>query len=100
LFLNLLINAAQASPPGGHARVEREATDSHVTVRVVDVGTGIDASLTSTLGTPFLTTKPLGTGLGLPIAQRIVAAHGGELFFDSSSHAGTTAVVRLPLAGD
>jgi signal transduction histidine kinase len=98
LFLNLLINAAQASPAGGRARLERETTDAHITVRVVDVGSGIDASLLPSLGTPFVTTKLFGTGLGLPIAQRIVAAHGGDLSFESSSQSGTTAVVRLPLA--
>jgi len=98
LFLNLLINAAQASPPGSRARLERETTDAHVTIRVVDVGSGIDASLLPSLGTPFVTTKPFGTGLGLPIAQRIVAAHGGDLLFESTSQSGTTAVVRLPLA--
>jgi len=98
LFLNLLINAAQASPTGGRARLERETDGAHITVRVVDVGSGIDASLLPSLGTPFVTTKPFGTGLGLPIAQRIVAAHGGDLSFQSSSQSGTTAVVRLPLA--
>ena len=97
LFLNLLINAAQASPPGGHARLERETDGAHVTVRVVDVGAGIDASVLPSIGTPFITTKAFGTGLGLPIARRIVAAHGGDLSFESRSESGTTAVVRLPL---
>jgi signal transduction histidine kinase len=97
LFLNLLINAAQASPPGGHARLERATDGAHITVRVVDVGAGIDASVLPSLGTPFITTKPFGTGLGLPIARRIVAAHGGDLSFESDPHSGTTAVVRLPL---
>jgi signal transduction histidine kinase len=97
LFLNLLINAAQASPPGSRARLERETTTAHVTVRVVDVGSGIDATLLPSLGTPFVTTKPFGTGLGLPIAQRIVAAHGGDLSFESTTETGTIAVVRLPL---
>jgi two-component system NtrC family sensor kinase len=97
LFLNLLINAAEASPPGGHVRLERETNAAHITVRVVDVGVGIDASLLPSLGTPFITTKAFGTGLGLPIARRIVAAHGGDLSFESSSQSGTTAVVRLPV---
>jgi signal transduction histidine kinase len=97
LFLNLLINAAQASPPGGRARVERESSGAHVTVRVVDVGAGIDETLAPALGRPFMSTKPFGTGLGLPIAQRIVAAHGGELSFESAPDVGTTAVVRLPV---
>jgi nitrogen-specific signal transduction histidine kinase len=44
-----------------------------------------------------MSTKPFGTGLGLPIAQRIVAAHGGELSFESAPDVGTTAVVRLPV---
>lgn len=98
LFLNLLINAAQASPPGSTARVEVETSGACVVVRVSDAGPGIDESVRSAVGAPFVSTKRDGTGLGLPIARRIVAAHGGELTLETNANAGTTAIVRLPLA--
>ena len=97
LFLNLLINAAQASPRDGRTRVEIEIAESHVTARVVDAGEGIQASSLSELGIPFRTTKERGTGLGLPIARRIALAHGGELGFQSAEGVGTTVFVRLPI---
>ena len=67
-------------------------------VRVIDAGPGIDPAIQSTVGAPFVTTKPGGTGLGLPIARRIIEAHGGELTFQTEARAGTTATVRLPLS--
>lgn len=97
MFLNLLINAAQASPPGGRTRVELAPAESHVTVRVVDAGHGMPAAAASTIGAPFQSTKDNGTGLGLPIAHRIAMAHGGELTFEPNDGAGTTALVRLPV---
>jgi signal transduction histidine kinase len=97
MFLNLLINAAQASPPGGRVRVELVPAGAHVTVRVVDAGHGMRAVAASTIGAPFQSTKDNGTGLGLPIARRIAMAHAGELTFESNDGAGTTALVSLPV---
>ncbi len=97
LFLNLFINAAQASRPDAHTRVEIQPTESHVIVRIIDAGEGISMSALPDLGTPFRTTKTHGTGLGLPIARQIALAHGGDLTFESVQGAGTTASVRLPI---
>lgn len=96
LFLNLLINAAQASSPGARARVEIEAAPHDALVRIVDAGRGIDDALLVTTGAPFHTTKENGTGLGLPIARRIAVAHGGDLTLEKAAARGTIAVVRLP----
>jgi signal transduction histidine kinase len=98
LFLNLLINAAHASPGGSVARVDVETNGSRAIVRVSDAGHGIDQSVGATVGTPFVSTKRDGTGLGLPIARRIVEAHGGELTLQTEPNVGTTATVRLPLS--
>ena len=96
LFLNLLINAAQASPPGSRARIEIEPSSRDVAIRIVDAGRGIDDRMLATVGAPFQTTKENGTGLGLPIARRIAVAHGGDLTLQRSE-SGTIATVRLPL---
>jgi signal transduction histidine kinase len=97
LFLNLLFNAAQSLSAGSHARVEVETDNGDVTVRVIDTGVGIAQSEMSPFGMPLRSTKPDGTGLGLPIARRIAVAHGGDLRVDSLLGSGTTVTVRLPL---
>jgi signal transduction histidine kinase len=95
LFLNLLLNAAEALPPGGHAQVTVEETEATVRVLVRDDGPGIAASMLERIREPFYTTKEHGTGLGLPIGQRIARAHGADLILDSTPGAGTTASVTL-----
>ncbi|HUQ84508.1 MAG TPA: HAMP domain-containing sensor histidine kinase [Gemmatimonadaceae bacterium] len=98
LFLNLLINAGQALSAGGSARVDIVRANGHVLVRIEDTGPGVPVDQLASLGEPFRTTKPDGTGLGVPIARRIAVAHGGELRVDSAPDHGTTATVQLPLA--
>ena len=75
VFLNLILNAAQAMPAGGTLRIEGDAAS----IRFQDEGPGISPEILERLFTPFLTTKAKGTGLGLAIAQRIVEAHGGTI---------------------
>lgn len=66
-------------------------------VSVVDSGPGIPHSMLSRIWTPFATSKPLGTGLGLPICQRIVHAHGGRIEVKNRAGAGAEVVIHLPL---
>ena len=104
LFLNLVINAAQAIPEGDSERNEirietvLDAARSRVVVRVVDTGEGMPIELQRRLFTPFLTTKPVGvgTGLGLSICHRIVIGLGGTIDFSSTPGEGTTFSVSLP----
>lgn len=98
LFLNLLLNAAQALRPGGRAWAEMRAADGQAVVRICDDGPGIDASKFDASGKVLYSSKPGGTGLGLPIAQRIAAAHGGTLSIESRAGEGTTVHVTLPSA--
>jgi signal transduction histidine kinase len=80
--LNLLLNAAEATPPEGvvHVCIERAECDvSRVRVRIRDGGSGVDAELRERIFQPFFTTKPGGTGLGLALAQRTAEEHGGSL---------------------
>lgn len=96
LFVNLLLNASQAMNPSGCARVSVERRDAFVTVAIHDDG-GIPFGDLPAIGQLFHTSKPYGTGLGLPIAKRIAEAHGGTLVVASAASDGTTVSVRLPI---
>lgn len=106
VFLNLLVNAAQAIPEG-HAdehqiRVAARALPGgRVAVEVTDTGSGIAPEHLSRIFDPFFTTKPpgVGTGLGLSICQSIVSAMGGEIQVESAPGRGTTFRVILPASG-
>jgi signal transduction histidine kinase len=97
LFLNLLLNAAQALDPGERAGVELEADSGEALISVWDTGSGIAPEELEKVFKPFYSTRPEGTGLGLAIAQRIAVAHGGDLSIESTPGSGTTVRVRLPL---
>jgi signal transduction histidine kinase len=96
LFLNLLLNAAEALGPGGEAGVDIAQDAGRVRISVWDTGRGIPPAEMDRVFEPFFSTSSQGTGLGLPIAQRIARAHGGELRLDSPPGEGTTASVLLP----
>lgn len=103
VFLNLLVNAAQAIPEGDVAAnviaiSTGLAPDGRVAVEIRDTGCGIPADRLGRIFDPFFTTKPpgVGTGLGLSICHSIVAAQGGEITVDSTPGAGTTFRVLLP----
>ncbi len=96
LFLNLLLNAAQALSPRGVASIEFFSDDSTVTVAIRDSGSGMPDEHLSHGGEPFYSSKPGGTGLGLSIARRIAEAHSGTLTIESAGRAGTVVQVSLP----
>jgi signal transduction histidine kinase len=98
LFLNLLLNSAQAMGPGGRASLILDIDGSDVRVVLTDSGSGISRDDLPHVLDPFFSTKPDGTGLGLPIARQIAAAHGGSLTIESVEGEGTRVEVRLPLA--
>lgn len=105
VFLNLLINAAQAIPEGAADRNKitiSTARDGNgrVVAEVRDTGTGMPEPVVKRIFDPFFTTKPVGvgTGLGLAICHRIVTAMGGEITVDSEPGKGTAFRVFLPLA--
>jgi len=105
VFINLLKNAAEASPPGGSitVRLVRDGVaggrgePTAVVATVTDHGHGIDEDTCRTLFEPFFTTKPGGTGLGLYISHDIVKRHGGNLTVHSEPGHGATFRVELPL---
>jgi signal transduction histidine kinase/DNA-binding response OmpR family regulator len=100
VFLNLLVNAAQAIETRGVLRVRSRALPDRVRVMVADTGSGIPPELRKRILDPFFTTKRPGegTGLGLSLAYEIVKRHGGSLRVRSLPGRGTCMVVDLPLA--
>lgn len=98
-LLNLVVNALQAMSQGGTLRVSAAAHEGTLLVTIGDTGPGIPADQLDRIFEPYFTTKEGGTGLGLPLAQRIIEAHGGRIRVDSQVGVGTTVHVRLPLAG-
>ncbi|MEX0824496.1 MAG: ATP-binding protein, partial [Woeseia sp.] len=105
VFINLLINAAQALPEGDTAAHEIRlvtSTDAQgrAMIQVSDTGAGIPADVVERIFDPFFTTKPVGvgTGLGLSICHTIITGMGGEIAVDSKVGRGTTFRVVLPAA--
>ena len=99
VWTNLLDNALDAAPQGGHVGVRTARANHWVLVEIRDDGPGIPPELQGRIWEPFFTTKPVGegSGLGLDIARRIVVhSHGGELTVESAP-GDTRFVVRLPL---
>jgi two-component system sensor histidine kinase PilS (NtrC family) len=97
---NLLVNAAQAIRETGRAGTIRAscepAADGGAVLAVTDDGPGIAPAARARIFTPFFTTKPRGTGLGLAVVQRIVDAHGGSVGLDSTPGLGARFTVKLP----
>lgn len=97
-LLNLLRNAREAMPGGGTAKLEATRYDGGVRIQVHDEGAGIDEEEREHVFDLFYTTKERGTGLGLPLTQQIVVAHGGRIACKPRHPHGTTFEVWLPAA--
>jgi two-component system NtrC family sensor kinase len=100
VFTNLILNGLQAMPEGGELVVDAEPveTEGKVRVTVCDQGSGIREEDMGRLFTPFFSTKPQGTGLGLAVSYGIVSDHGGEISVSSSVGNGAVFSVLLPIS--
>ncbi len=96
VLYNLLLNAAQASPPEGSVTVKTRLVGDTVEVDVIDRGTGIAPKDRESIFNPFFTTKSSGVGLGLAIVSKIVVEHGGQITVESEPGAGSVFRVFLP----
>jgi PAS domain S-box-containing protein len=103
VFMNLIINAAQAMHGRGTLTIRTRylEEDEQVEIQVCDTGHGIPEEIRSRIFEPFFTTKEVGqgTGLGLSMVYGIVERHGGSIRVESEVGAGTTFTVRLPIGG-
>ena len=105
-LLNLLVNAVQATEPGGSIEVALESGREHAaggdgvfwSISISDTGCGMSAQTVAQLFTPYFTTKASGTGLGLVLTQQIVERHGGEIKVFSQPGKGSTFTILLPRA--
>jgi len=97
-FLNIVINALQATPPGGNVTISTSVSENDFCdISFQDTGPGIEADKLEKIFEPFYTTKPEGTGLGLAISKKIIESHNGKLLIESKPEHGATVTVRLPI---
>jgi signal transduction histidine kinase len=92
-------NAIDASPEGGMISITADraaGSDGWMDLRVTDQGPGIPQEVKERIASPYFTTKPGGTGIGLHLAKKAVESHGGDIQFDSGEAGGTTVTLRLP----
>jgi signal transduction histidine kinase len=100
IWMNLIDNAIDAAPTGGHVNVTAEQHGTTVVVSVTDDGTGIPSDIQENIFDPFFTTKPVGegTGLGLDIVRRVVQWHNGDIKVESRPGR-TEFRITMPIGG-
>ncbi|MCC7474485.1 MAG: sensor histidine kinase [Pirellulales bacterium] len=96
-LLNLVINARQAMPEGGQLVVRTAAERGMAVVYLIDTGCGMDDRTATRMFEAFFSTKPGGSGLGLPTTQKIIEAHGGRIGVQSEAGHGTQFTIELPV---
>ncbi len=94
---NLILNAEQAMPEGGQLVVRTHAIPAAVVLDLIDTGVGMDEKTITRIFEAFYSTKPAGSGLGLPTAKKIVEAHGGAMDVQSEPGRGTKFSIILPI---
>lgn len=95
-LMNLLLNAKQAMPDGGQLVVQTKGHGAMAAVYLTDTGIGMDSATASKMFDAFFSTKPGGSGLGLPTTAKIIEAHGGTIAVESELGQGTRFTIELP----
>ncbi len=96
VLMNLALNAQQAMPEGGLLELQTYSSESEVMLDLIDNGTGMDADKVEKIFQVFFSTKPGGSGLGLPTARKIIQAHGGKISVATEQGRGTRFTICLP----
>ena len=97
VFVNIIVNAAEAMPSGGNLKIITKETDNMIIISFSDTGEGIPPDEKSRIFDPFYTTKTTGTGLGLSISYQSIKLHGGTIAVDSDLNIGSTFIITLPV---
>ena len=99
VFMNILVNAAQAIEKKGIINISTKAENNFVEIKISDTGSGISEKNLSKIFDPFFTTKEVGkgTGLGMNIAYNIIKKHNGSIDIQSTVGKGTTFIIKLPV---
>jgi signal transduction histidine kinase len=97
-LLNLLLNAQQAMPDGGEVTIQAKPAGPFIELDVIDTGKGMAPEVAAKAFRPFFSTRPGGTGLGLPTTRKIIEAHGGGIALQSEPGHGSKFTLRLPAA--
>jgi len=100
VLLNLLINSQQAMKDGGELIIRTSRQDKQAAIEVSDTGCGISTDKLMHVFDVYYSSRPTGSGLGLPTAKKIVEAHKGEITVNSEIGRGTSFVIKLPLVFD
>jgi signal transduction histidine kinase len=95
--VNIVNNAIDAAPANGRVALHVARDDLGILFKVTDNGPGIHLDRNEDIFTPFFSKKEGGTGLGLSVARRIVAAHGGTITFRNQEKGGLSFVIRVPI---
>lgn len=93
---NLIKNALESMPDGGELTVRTHLTASGIAMDLIDTGCGMSEDTALNMFTAFYTTKPAGSGLGLPMARKVVSAHGGRIGVESEEGHGTKFTLEFP----
>ena len=96
-LLNLMLNAKQAMPEGGQLVARTSASGDKVALYLIDTGIGMDESTAAQMFDAFFSTKPGGSGLGLPTTAKIIEAHEGRISVQSEVGRGTQFTIELPV---
>jgi signal transduction histidine kinase len=96
-LINIMKNGMQAMEKGGVLRIETKPLRGHMEIIIADTGSGIPPDQMEKIFNYYYTTKEKGVGLGLPIAHRIIEAHGGQMKVESKAGAGTKVMITLPI---
>src|ERR1044072_6596435 len=97
--LNLVLNAVQPMPAGGHLKISTSNSDGKLLMLISDTGSGMSPDQIRQIFEPFSTTKSRGLGLGMPYAQKIIQQHGGQIVVESQPGKGTEVRIELPANG-
>lgn len=100
LILNLFINAVQAMPSGGELIIRTRMLRKNALIEITDTGCGIEPDKIDKIFDAYYTSKPGGSGLGLPTSRKIAQAHNGLISVNSQPGKGTSFTVSLPLQAD